>query len=141
MGNNDKLFVDITGMLQGVVEHLLDSFFLFAANLADRHDGTVNQTQHRPDLQQAADKILHAGAASAHVQVVQRIHNKLRFHLAAALFHHCGNFQSTLASGGCTGSLHDQEGNPSAQRLGIYDLHPAFRELACREQGILICRG
>ncbi|MNN99852.1 hypothetical protein D3C81_2196030 [compost metagenome] len=40
--NNEELCVHISDMLQGVVQHLFDSLFLFAANLADRHDGAVN---------------------------------------------------------------------------------------------------
>ncbi|MNL85205.1 hypothetical protein D3C87_2134440 [compost metagenome] len=67
MGYNQQLFIHLFSIRERMLQHLFHGLFLLAADPAHRHDGAVNQPQYRPDLQQAADKILHPRAAAAHI--------------------------------------------------------------------------
>ncbi|MNI61896.1 hypothetical protein D3C73_1171880 [compost metagenome] len=67
MGDNQQLFVHVVDVSKRVLQHLFNGLFLFAADFAYRNDSAVDEAQYRPDLQQAADEIRHARAASAHI--------------------------------------------------------------------------
>ncbi|MNN74048.1 hypothetical protein D3C81_1902110 [compost metagenome] len=42
MGNNEELLIHSAGIHKSMLQHLLDGFLLLAANLAYRHNGSVN---------------------------------------------------------------------------------------------------
>src|SRR5690606_30314710 len=98
----------------------------------------VDDSQHGTNLEQAADKVLHARAPAAFVQVLQRIDDELRVDQRSGSFKQSYNFWTALALLGSPDRFHHEQANPAAQIKRVNDMDPSFRKFACGNKRVLI---